>query len=252
MICYRCGNKFPDDQPFYNDYEVVVCKPCFLDAQRCFICRFPGKELREVAGLGLECEFCRGKVVAEGDTLAESLPPIAAFLSAFGCRVEAAPRFEWRDLSPLRDMQTNADLPKEAFFDDFLRHAYPVYYRDGSFHLLRRMPRPTFVVHMIVQLAVAHVAGAYRLPNLAGKTAFHAFAQGWCHWIGYTAANALKFDREQRQLRKWPELGMQGDFERWEKMAKSQQAPKVSAHFHATVVPLARTALTDGEPAYQP
>jgi len=252
MICYHCNKTFPDDQPYYNDYNVVVCKPCFLEGKRCFICRFVGNDLREVPGLGLECEFCRGKVVAEGDSLAESLPPIASFLSAFGCRVEAAPRFQWSDREPLLALQTQADLPRAEFFDDYLRHAYPIYYRDGVFHMLRRMPRPAFVVHMIVQLAVAHVSGAFRLPNLSGKTPFHAYAQGWCHWIGYGAAAALNYDRERRQLRKWPELGLQGDFERWETMSKSQTTPKVSAHFHATVVALARKSLMDAEPAYQP
>jgi DNA-directed RNA polymerase subunit RPC12/RpoP len=243
MMCYRCGAEFADDQPFYNDYAVVVCKPCFLEAQRCFVCRFPGRELRDVAGLGLECEFCRGKILAEGEPLADSLPPIVAFVSAFGCKAPLAPRFAWTDRLALREMQTIADLPPEAFMDDFLRFAYPVYYKDGKFHLLRRMTRPTFVVYMAVQVAAAHVAGAFQLHSLAGKSPFHTAAQGWCHWIGYEASAALKYDLERRQLRKWPELGLQGEFDRWEAMARIQRPPKVVQYFWATIGALAKKHL---------
>ncbi len=243
MICYRCGSTFADDQPFYNGHDVVVCKPCFLEAQRCFICRFPGRELHPVAGLGLECEFCRGKILAEGDPLQESLPPIAAFLAAFGCKADPAPQFEWSDRAALRALQTQADLPPEQFMDDFLRYAYPVYYADARFHLLRRMTRPTFVAYMAIQMAVAHVATTFRVPNLAGKSPFHTAAQGWCHWIGYEAAAALKFDQERRQLRRWPELGLQGEFDRWEAMARVNKPAKVVAHFWATIGPLARKHL---------
>jgi hypothetical protein len=243
VICYRCGAAFADDQPFYNDHQAVVCKPCFLEARRCFVCRFPGRELQDVQGLGLECEFCRGKILTEGDPLEESLPPIVAFLAAFGCKADAAARFQWCDRADLRAMQTQADLPREAFMDDFLRFAYPVYYKDSRFHLLRRMARPTFVVHLAIQMAVAHVAGAFRLPNLAGKSPFHTAAQGWCHWIGYEAAAALKYDLERRQLRKWPELGLQGEFDRWEAMARVHTSAKVVAHFWAIVGALARKHL---------
>ncbi|HEX7926713.1 MAG TPA: hypothetical protein VF678_03915 [bacterium] len=243
MMCYRCGNEFADDQPFFNAYDVVVCKPCFLEGPRCFVCRFPGKDMEAIAGLGPECEFCRGKILAEGENLAESLPPIMAYIGAYGCKAPSAPQFMWTDRQALRDMQTQADLPQDVFMDDFLRFAYPVYYKDGKFHLLRRMTRPTFVVYMVVQMAVAHVAGQFRLSNLAGKSPFHTAAQGWCHWIGYEAAGALKYDLERRQLRKWPELGAQGEFDRWEAMARVQRPPKVAQHFWATIGALAKKHL---------
>lgn len=243
MICYRCGAAFADDQPFFSGHGQVVCKPCFLEARRCFVCRFPAREPREVPGLGPECEFCRGNLVAEGNALEESLPPIAAFAAAFGCKAPAAPRFAWTDRVALREMQTRADVPPELFMDDFLRFAYPVYYSNGTFYLLRRMTRPTFVVYMAVQLAAAHVALTFRLPNLAGKSPFHTAAQGWCHWIGYEAAGALKFDLERRQLRKWPELGLQGEFERWEVMARHRRPAQVAAHFWATIGALAKKHL---------
>ena len=235
MICYRCGNEFADDQPFYNAYNVVVCKPCFLEGPRCFVCRFPGKEMKEVSGLGPECEFCRGNLLAEGDSPGEGLAPIMAYLAAFGCKAPDSLRFQWTDREALRTMQTQADLPPDVFMDDFLRFAYPVYYKDGSFHLLRRMTRPTFVVYMVVQMAVAHVSRQFGLPNLAGKSPFHTAAQGWCHWVGYEAAAALKYDLERRQLRKWPEMGLQGEFDRWEGMAKVHRPPKVAQHFWATI-----------------
>jgi hypothetical protein len=249
LICYRCGGAFADNQPFFSGHGQVVCKPCFLEARRCVICRFPGREARDVPGLGPECEFCRGNLVAEGDGLGDSLPPIAAFVSAFGCKAPETPRFAWTDLVVLREMQTRADVPVEQFMDDFLRFAYPVYYNGGVFYLLRRMTRPTFVVYMAVQLVAAHLATTFRLPSLAGKSPFHTAAQGWCHWIGYEAAGALKYDLERRQLRKWPELGLQGEFERWEAMARVRRPAQTAAQFWATIGALAKKHLPDAPSA---
>jgi len=246
MICYLCRQGIPDDQPFYNDHGQYVCKPCFKDAPRCFVCRFPGRDLRLVKGLGLECEFCRGHLIAPGAELAPLLAPLAPFLAPFGVQAPADLAFRWLPNRALRELQTEADLPPETFIDDFLRYAYPVYYHAGALHLLLRMTRTTFVVYASVQLAAAHLARAAGLPDLRGRTPFHSFARGWCHWIGFEAAGRLGYDLEWRQLRKWPELGAQGDFERFQAMARFQKPPQMVRTVRANLGVLARKHLAPG------
>ena len=241
MICYLCRDVIPDDQPFYNDHEQTVCKPCFLDAERCFICRFPGKQLQEVPGLGLECEFCRGRLVAEGSDLDAIIEPLRAFLGPFGVRVPERPRWHWSDRAALRRLQSDADLPDELFIDDFLRYSYPIYHHDGECHLLRRMTKPTFVTYAVVQLAAA---------DLGGRTPFHTFTRGWCHWLGYEAARLLGYDLERRQLRKWPELGAQGDFERWERMSRVNKPARMLEYFRSHLSALVKKHLSP--PGRQP
>lgn len=241
MNCYLCRDRIEDGQPFYNDYDHHVCKPCFVDAPRCFICRFPGKDLQDVPGLGLECEFCRnsGNLIVEGDDLTGLLAPLAAFLKPFNIRVPTRPSFVWRDRAALRALQTASDLPPELFIDDFLRYAYPIYYHDGRVQLLRRMTRQTFLPYAVVALACGEIAGAHALPDLRGETPFHVFTRGWCHWLGFEAATLLGYDLERRQLRKWPELGLMGEFERWERMARVNARPKMLAYFRAHLKALA-------------
>ncbi|MCZ6645338.1 MAG: hypothetical protein O7B79_03775, partial [SAR324 cluster bacterium] len=91
MICYLCRSAIPEDQPFYNDYGHQVCKPCFEEAPRCFVCRFPGKQNEQVEGLGLECEFCRGNLIAEGAHVLPMIEPLFPFLSGFGLSAPQAP-----------------------------------------------------------------------------------------------------------------------------------------------------------------
>ena len=240
MICYLCGSVIPEDQPFYNGHEQQVCKPCFKETPRCFVCRFPGKQMEEVEGLGGECEFCRGKLVAEGDGLGPILQPLAPFLAGFGLTAPPEPRYEWVSLRALREMQTEADLPPIEFVDDFLRYCYPVYYKDGAFHCLKRMTKATFIVYALIQLAAADIAQRYGQPHLRGNSPFHTFARGFCHWVGYEAAGRLNYDLERRQLRKWPELGAMGEFERWESMARFNKTPKIVAFFRANLSEMGR------------
>ena len=243
MICYKCQAPIPDGEPHYNGHDKSVCKPCFNDSRRCFVCRFPGMDLQNVAGLGLECEFCRGSLVAEGADLKPLFPPLIAFLKTYGIQPPEPFRFVWDDLKSLREMQTDADLPPAEFIDDFLRHAYPVYYRDGRYHLLRRMTRETFVVYMIIQMAVADLAVRYGQQDLSKRNPFHTFARGFSHWLGYEAAARLGYDLERRQLRKWPELGGMGEFERWQRMAEVNPPAKVLGFFRASLGPLSRKYL---------
>ncbi len=244
MICYQCRDTIPDDEPFYNDYDKYVCKPCFGEARRCFVCRFPGNELREIEGLGLECEFCRGNIIAEGGDLDTLVEPLRSFLLPYRLQVPDHPRWKWEDRLRLREMQTDADLPPEEFIDDFLRYSYPVYHHEGAYHLLRRMTRPTFVVYSVVQLAAGHLSASYALPGLAGRTPFHTFTRGWCHWLGYEAARLLGYDLERRQLRKWPELGAQGEFERWERMSRVNRPSKMLDYFNSHLSVLVKKHLS--------
>jgi hypothetical protein len=244
MICYLCRDSIPEDQPFYNDHEQFVCKPCFLDARRCFVCRFPGNQLQEVPGLGLECEFCRGHIIAEGSDLDGIIEPLRAFLSPWGLKAPERPRWVWSDRLELRQMQTDADLPPEEFIDDFLRYCYPVYHHDGAYHLLRRMTKPTFVAYAVVALAAGDLAQRHGLADLAGRTPFHTFTRGWCHWLGYEAARLLGYDLEWRQLRKWPELGAQGDFERWERMSRVNKPGRMLEYFRAHLSVLVKKHLS--------
>ena len=137
-------------------------------------------------------------------------------------------------------MQTDADLPQVEFIDDFLRYCYPVFYNEGGLHCLKRMTKPTFIVYALIQLGIADIAGRYDLPNLRGKTSFFTFARGFCHWVGYEAAGRLNYDLEHRQLRKWPELGAQGEFERWESMARFNKTPKIVAFFRSNLSAMGR------------
>ncbi len=248
MNCYLCRAAIPDGEPFYKDREQQVCKPCFEEAPRCFICRFPGKNLEAVEGLGLECEFCRGNVVAENDELLPLLEPVFPFLGNFGLKPPARPQFAWLSRTELREMQSSADLPPEEFLDDFLRYFYPVYYNGGTFHCLRRMASQTVIVYGIIQLGVADISAAHGLPNLAGKSPFHTFARGFCHWAGFEAAKRLNYDLESRQLRKWPELGAQGEFERWESMARFNKTGKIVAFFKTNLKARARKHLDAAAP----
>ena len=105
------------------------------------------------------------------------------------------------------------------------------------------MTSATFVPYVIVQLAAADLASRFHQPSLAGNTPFHTFARGWCHWLGYEAARRLGFDLERRQLRKWPELGAQGEFERWERRAQINTPAKLLTYFRATLPALAKKNL---------
>lgn len=240
MNCYLCNSTIPDEEPFYNDYEKTVCKPCFSEAPRCFVCRFPGKQMEDVEGLGNECEFCRGKLVAEGMDPGAALDPLRPFLRPFGLRGDARPDFAWTDRIVLRTLQTDEDLPPDEFIDDFLRYCYPVFYNDGQLHLLRRMTKSTLVVYGLIQLAAAEIATEYGQPSLAGSSEWGALARGWCHWVGSQAAQRMGYDLELRQLRKWPELGGQGDFERWVAMSKFNKTPKMVNFFRVNLRAFAR------------
>lgn len=249
MHCYLCRSEIEDGQFFYNDHGVQVCKPCFLESERCFVCRFPGRKLRQVEGLGLECEFCRDTLIGEGSDVEEIVKPAFAYLAQFGHRPIERLRFVFTDRTGLREMQVSAGVPPEQFIDDFLRYAYPVFYREGQFHLLRRMSRPTFVVYAIVQFAAAGIARRYELPHLLGATPFHTLARGWCHWLGFEAAKRLGYDLERRQLRKWPELGLQGEFERWQKMSRFNKPREMLAFLVPNLNALARKHLVRDQPA---
>ena len=99
------------------------------------------------------------------------------------------------------------------------------------------------MAYMVVQMGVADIARRYDLPDLAQRTPFHTFTRGWCHWLGYEAANLLKYDLEKRQLKKWPELGGMGEFDRWERMSKLNTTKKMVSFFRASLGPLARKHL---------
>jgi hypothetical protein len=252
MLCYLCRSGIQDGQYHYNDHGVQVCKPCFLESRRCFICRFPGKKLIEVPGLGPECEFCRGNLVGAGNDLETLIRPFFAYVSQFGHVAVPHPRFVWTEREALRQMQTAVAVPKEEFIDDFLRFGYPVFHRAGAFHLLPRLTKPSFVVYTIVQLVAADLAARHALADLGGNTPFHALARGWAHWIGYEASLRLGYDLERRQLRKWPELGLQGDFERFEKMAHFKKPREMAAYFLANLNALARKHLETPEQSTNP
>jgi len=243
MQCYLCRSPIAPGQYHYNDHGVQVCKPCFLEAPRCFICRFPGKKVIEVPGLGPECEFCRGQLIGAGTDLEPIITPFFQFVSQFGHRAAPHPEFAWTDRLTLRGMQ-QAPKRDEPFIDDFLRYSYPVFHRAGAFHLLPRMTKPTFVVYTIVQLVSADLSARYELPDLLGYTPFHLLARGWAHWIGLEAATRLNYDLERRQLRKWPELGAKGDFERFEKMSPFKKPGELAVYFFANLQQLARKHLT--------
>jgi len=201
-----------------------------------------------VPGFGAECEFCRGNVVGQGDDLETLISPFFTYVSQFGHKAVPHPRFVWTERVALRRMQTDAAVRREDFIDDFLRFGYPVFHRAGGFHLLMRLPKPSFVVYTIIQLVAADIAARFALADLIGNTPFHALARGWAHWIGYEAAQRLGYDLERRQLRKWPELGLQGEFERFEKMAHFKKPKEMAAYFLAHTNALARKHLADAAP----
>ena len=47
------------------------------------------------------------------------------------------------------------------------------------------------------------------------------------------AARLLGYDLEGRQLRKWPELGAKGDFERWERMPRVKKPARMLEYSRA-------------------
>ena len=120
MICYLCGAAIEDGAYFYSDHGMHVCKPCFAESPRCFVCRFPGKKLEEVAGLGSECECCRESLVREGDNLAEIVQPMFTYLAQFGHQAIPDPQFVWSNWNSLREMQSQVNQPPPEFIDDFL------------------------------------------------------------------------------------------------------------------------------------
>ena len=251
MICYLCGTGIPEDHPFYNDYDRFVCKPCFLDARRCWVCRFPGKAMEDVEGLGPECEFCRERLIREGDDLAEILVPAAPFLQTYGLEPPARNHYQFVDRTTLRQMQTKADVADEEFIDDFLLNAYPVFYRDGRHHCLRRMTRSTVIAYGIVQLAAAAVCGKTGLKGLEGDTPLHHFARGYCHFIGFDAAARLKYDLEWRQMRKWPANRLQGDFHQWQAMARFRSPSYMAEYFRSHISVLMRKHTGKATPTLQ-
>lgn len=236
MTCYLCNGKIWSNASHYADHGKTICQPCFKDVKdRCFTCRFPKIE-KSVEGQGKVCEFCIESNLNKEIDLKPLLKPLQAFLLRFDHDVSINPNLLWVDWKLVLGMQQESENRIElSFFDEFVRYAYPIYYLKGTHYIIPSIPREWFMPYMASQLVAAEICKKYDLFHLRGDSPFLETARGWCHWVAYSTAKTLKYDKVARHLTRWPESALPGNFSKFLAMSEFRK--------HGEVIKFAQTSL---------
>jgi hypothetical protein len=214
--CYLCQKPMAEYDPYFEDYGVRVCKPCFKKAPRCFLCRFPNRKER-VMGLGNVCEFCAEHALTPKSDLVSLAQPLQQFVAGFGHNVPELPPLRWVDWRVLLGMQMDGSRPqfRITFLDEYLHYAYPAFYLKGAIYLLPRMSPSLLMPHLAGQLVAYDICQRYQLPHLLGHKAFQRIARGWSHWVAWRTAKQLKCGEQAKQLSRWPENHLTGEYSKF-------------------------------------
>lgn len=228
MTCYMCNGKIWSGASHYEDHGKVICQSCFKDATvRCFTCRFP-KIKYEIKGHGGVCEFCDKTNLTRESNLEPFLKPLQTFLHRFGHEVGTRPNLLWINWKLILGMQL--EKPNEiaiTFFDELVRHCYPVYYLKGLFYIVPSIPRQWFMPFMASQMVAADLCKKFDLFHLRGNSPFYEMARGWCHWVAYSTAKTLKYDRVAKTISRWPESNLPGNFSKFLAMSEYRKSPEI-------------------------
>lgn len=236
MRCYLCQCVIPEEAPHFSGHGKTVCKKCFKDAHRCFLCRFPQYE-EHIRGLGYICEFCYPETLHKDSDLASFLEPLEVFLSRLRHKITETPQIQWVDRNILLGMQLQGRKPDYGieFLDEYLHYCYPVYYLKKRFYIMPRIPHQLFMAHMAGQLAAADLCNKYDLPHLLDHNGFARFARGWVHWVSYSTATILKYTDIQKQLSRWPETIFPDEFSKFLNMSEFRKPEEITIFAHRTL-----------------
>ncbi len=243
--CHACHQPIPEDSPYYFGHGRKVCKPCTKDSPQCFLCRFP-ERVEQVPGLGPLCGFCEPKALNKDSDLESALDPLKKYLSQFGHEPTVHPQLVWLDWNVLLGMQIRETSTPFAirFIDEYLHYAYPLYHLKRRIYVIPRIHSPLFMVHMASQLAAANICERFQVSHLlAENTPFHRLARGWCHWIGLRTAEVLKYEAETKQLKRWPENHLPGDFSKFLGMSEFRKPLELRTYAHTQMESLALKCL---------
>jgi len=221
MTCYLCNGKIWSSASHYSDHGKEVCQSCFKDAKiRCFTCRFP-HVVETISGHGGVCEFCVDKNLTKGSDLKSMLAPLQSFIGKFGHEVDTKPNLLWVNWKLVMGMQQ--DNPNDiiiTFFDELLRYCYPVFHLKGIYYVIPSIPRQWFMPYMAGQMIAADICKKYDLFHLRGNSPFLEMARGWSHWVAYSTAKTLKYEKPAKMISRWPESSLPGNFQKFLAMSE--------------------------------
>ncbi|MCP4752694.1 MAG: hypothetical protein GY866_17545 [Proteobacteria bacterium] len=228
MTCFVCQAKIWSGASHYADHGKVVCQNCFKDAKvRCFTCRFPHID-GTIVGLGGICRFCRKGNIGRAADLNPLLKPLNGLLKNHKHRVVSPVDIQWLDWRVILGMQMDdMRVLNVKFFDELIRHCYPVFYLKEKFYVIPSIPQQWFLTYMSGQLAAADLCQKYDLPHLLGNSPFHLLARGWCHWISYNTARLLKFKKAVKFLDRFPESELSGDSSKFVAMTEFRKPKEI-------------------------
>ncbi len=226
--CYLCNGKIWSRASHYSDHGKVVCQSCFQNATvRCFTCRFP-HAVEKIHGQGGVCEFCKETNLIQQSDIGALLTPLKTFLQQYGHEIRRPPKLLWVDWKLVLGMQLD-DMGniRIKFFDELVRYCYPVYFMKNLFYIIPSIPQQWFMPYMASQLASADICRKYKLSHLRGTTPFLEMARGWCHWIAYSTAKILKYDKIAKTINRWPESSLPGNFSKFQAMSEFRKTKEI-------------------------
>jgi hypothetical protein len=242
--CYICGGKIFVGASHYSDHGEKVCQPCFAAAKdRCFSCRFPQIE-GKIVGFGGICRFCLKDNVNKTTDLNPILQSLRPFLKNHRQQLVAPLDIHWLDWRVVLGMQQfEPKLPDVKFFDELIRHGYPIFYLKDRLYIIPSLSRRYFVSFLTGQLTAADLCRQYGLKHLLDNTPFHRLARGWCHWIALSTARVLKYNDVVKTLSRFPETGLTGDFSKFLAMAEFRKPKEIIDFSHLNLKKFARKYL---------
>ncbi len=240
--CQLCQAEITISASHYADAGRLVCQKCFIVAKRCFICAFP-QSAQTIAGFGDVCPDCLDPLFSPQSDLSAVTQPILKFLASLKVSVDTVPQIKWVDWNLLLGMQHKERPPCPIKrLDDFLRYAYPVFYLKGTLYTLKRMTPSLLLTHISGQLAAAQLCSQYQLPHLLDDSPFFELARSWVHWVSYTTAQILKYEKEQKLLTSRPEWVLK-DFKKLQAMSQFNPPTKIVLYAHSTLANYAKKYL---------
>ena len=213
LSCYLCEKKIWAAMSHYADHGKTVCQECFKNTKiRCFFCRFPNTQ-EMVSGVGGICEFCIDQMVSQKSDLSPLMQPLRVFLQQHGHSLGEIPEIKWLDWKLIMGMQLETPPKVEVkFFDELVYLISPVYYLKGKLYCMPRIPQPWFMSALAGQLVAWELCQKYHLDHLQGSGPFQQLARGWSHYISYSTAKILNYQKVIKVLARFPEGDAVGNF----------------------------------------
>ncbi len=221
LNCFICQKQIWETMSHYADYGKVVCQSCFKDAKtRCYFCRFP-KTIKFVQGVGGVCEFCKDGLIDIDSDIDSITKPLLSFVNQHGFSINKLPAFKWVSVVTLLNHQPDSSTQSEIrFFDEMMRYYYPLIHEDGTLNSLAVVPQKWFMALFAGQMANLEICQKYHLQHLKDIGPFFELARGWSHYISYSVAKTLKYDKVVKSLARFPENDLMGSFPKFLAMSE--------------------------------